>query len=112
MSSQELLRKFCKTIQNIYKTLVGSCICTKLTKYRSANMIDWRHQFLPNDIDCFFIKEKKNALFKSDMSQDIDSSFKRSLNCLTAIKSFQQLSDSPKKYPLDKTTFTLEIYHC
>ena len=88
MSSQELLRKFCKTIQNIYKTLVGSCICTKLTKYRSANMIDWRHQFLPNDIDCFFIKEKKNALFKSDMSQDIDSSFKRSLNCLTAIKSF------------------------
>ena len=64
MSSQELLRKFCKTIQNIYKTLVGSCICTKLTKYRSANMIDWRHQFLPNDIDCFFIKEKKMLCLK------------------------------------------------
>ena len=73
-------------------------------------MIDWRHQFLPNDI-VSLSKKKKNALFKSDMSQDIDSSFKRSLNCLTAIKSFQQLSDSPKKYPRDKTTFTLEIYH-
>lgn len=45
------------------------------------------------------------------MSQDIDRGFKRSLNCLPAIKSFQQLSDSSKKYPLDKTTFTLEIYH-
>ena len=110
MSSQELLRKFWKTIQNIYKTLVGSCICIKLTKYRSTKMIDWRHQFLPNDI-VSLSKKKKNALFKSDMSQDIDSSFKRSLNCLTAIKSFQQLSDSPKKYPRDKTTFTLEIYH-
>ena len=50
-------------------------------------MIDWRHQFLPNDI-VSLSKKKKNALFKSDMSQDIDSSFKRSLNCLTAIKSF------------------------
>lgn len=73
-------------------------------------MIDWRHQFLPNDI-VSLSKKNKNALFKSDMSQDIDRGFKRSLNCLPAIKSFQQLSDSSKKYPLDKTTFTLEIYH-
>ena len=62
MSSQELLRKFCKTIQNIYKMLVGSCVCTKLTKYRSAYMIDWRHQFLPNDIVSLSKKKKMLCL--------------------------------------------------